>query len=374
MGWEAIDSWGGARAMQENGPPWETEGAARVPASPSDLVPPLPSTRCSWGYAEGGLLRLLGPVLMEPQHVHQQAAAAAQRAQQEAAAAAAQQQQEEEQQQQQVEEIPDVFLGPEQQVQQQQEEEEGRAAAADADGPRAARGPMLPPPEVLQSLREGTYTAPEPVIQEEQEEEEEDWSWLGELAGPAPPPELLLQGLEPGAAAAEVARVLGVVAASQAAAAAAAGPAAAGPDPYAVLGVERSTPSAAVKRRYWKLSLLVHPDKNGGSQDAQLAFQAVKRAAEQLAGERRRPLPSLPPRCRVRLRVWVHLFPLPSWFLEALQQKQPKNSGMDCSSVCLGGREGRGGGGGVQQARTWPQMRANGPLWMRRSRTRSFGP
>ena len=53
---------------------------------------------------------------------------------------------------------------------------------------------------------------------------------------------------------------------------------AAEPDPYEILGVDQHTPSADIRKRYWRLSLLVHPDKCSHS-GAQSAFQAVSKAA-----------------------------------------------------------------------------------------------
>ncbi|KAK7249761.1 dihydrokaempferol 4-reductase [Aureococcus anophagefferens] len=51
-----------------------------------------------------------------------------------------------------------------------------------------------------------------------------------------------------------------------------------GPGHYAVLGLRRSAPAAAVKQKYRQKALLVHPDKNP-SPDAQLAFGARARGA-----------------------------------------------------------------------------------------------
>lgn len=52
-------------------------------------------------------------------------------------------------------------------------------------------------------------------------------------------------------------------------------------DAYDVLGVAPETGAADVKKRYWRLSLLVHPDKCGHAR-AHDAFQAVSTAAKEL--------------------------------------------------------------------------------------------
>ena len=56
---------------------------------------------------------------------------------------------------------------------------------------------------------------------------------------------------------------------------------------YAVLGLRRSAPAAAVKQKYRQKALLVHPDKNP-SPDAQLAFDALREAHEILGDEAKR--------------------------------------------------------------------------------------
>lgn len=121
------------------------------------------------------------------------------------------------------------------------------------------------------------------------------------LVGPLPPQLLADAEAAPAdAREAEVQRILSVL--DKAAAAAAAGgpggrpgvtvgpPAAPGaaadgsgaaaPDPYEVLGVEDPAGISAgdMKKRYWKLSLLVHPDKCAHP-GAAAAFQALSKAA-----------------------------------------------------------------------------------------------
>ena len=52
-------------------------------------------------------------------------------------------------------------------------------------------------------------------------------------------------------------------------------------DAYAVLGVEPSASSAEIKKRYWRLSLLIHPDKCAHPR-ANDAFQAVSKVSKEL--------------------------------------------------------------------------------------------
>lgn len=53
------------------------------------------------------------------------------------------------------------------------------------------------------------------------------------------------------------------------------------PDPYTVLGVDADADTASVRKAYWRLSLLVHPDKCSHP-SAHEAFQAVSKAAKLL--------------------------------------------------------------------------------------------
>lgn len=52
-------------------------------------------------------------------------------------------------------------------------------------------------------------------------------------------------------------------------------------DPYAILGVDPTLSGREIKRQFWKLSLLVHPDKCLAP-DANKAFAALSHAAEEL--------------------------------------------------------------------------------------------
>eukprot|EP00775_Hariotina_reticulata_P013672 gene13672-13794_t len=106
------------------------------------------------------------------------------------------------------------------------------------------------------------------------------------LVGPPPPHMILEADAAPANARdAEVARVLQVLRSMDWEAAPAAGPqqpsAAPVPDPYAVLGVDQAADSASIRKSYWKLSLLVHPDKCSHPA-AQEVFTAVSKAAQLL--------------------------------------------------------------------------------------------
>eukprot|EP00887_Chlorella_sp_A99_P006302 scaffold3.g6302.t1 len=151
--------------------------------------------------------------------------------------------------------------------QQEQEEGEGQEPA-----PRRVAGPAMPPAELLAAAARMPYPESEPG--EEGEEEEEL------LVGP-PPPELAeeveLASMDERSS--EVARVMHVLAehAAKHAGAGAAELAESPPDAYDVLGVVHAAGAAEVKRRYWRLSLLIHPDKCDHPQ-AHNAFQAGGRA------------------------------------------------------------------------------------------------
>lgn len=52
-------------------------------------------------------------------------------------------------------------------------------------------------------------------------------------------------------------------------------------DAYGILGVDADAKAADIKKRYWRLSLLIHPDKCPHLR-ANDAFQAVSKAAKDL--------------------------------------------------------------------------------------------
>ncbi|KAF6266611.1 hypothetical protein COO60DRAFT_1456472 [Scenedesmus sp. NREL 46B-D3] len=120
---------------------------------------------------------------------------------------------------------------------------------------------------------------------------------LEPLVGPPPPDFVDEADAAPAdAREAQVVRVLRVLREAAAAAAggaarpaAAAGGDGAGPsmDPYAVLGVESTADSASIRKSYWRLSLLVHPDKCSHPA-AQEVFQAVSKAAQLLQDTQQR--------------------------------------------------------------------------------------
>ena len=53
------------------------------------------------------------------------------------------------------------------------------------------------------------------------------------------------------------------------------------PDAYALMGVDSSAAAGEIKRRYWRLSLTIHPDKCDHPRAAE-AFDAIARAAKDL--------------------------------------------------------------------------------------------
>jgi curved DNA-binding protein CbpA len=155
------------------------------------------------------------------------------------------------------------------------------AAAEPAPAPaHRVLGPAAPPPELLAAA------AAMPAAASESDGAAADDDDGGELVGP-PPPELEEEAAAASAddRSAEVARVLKALRAhAEAAAAGRLGPPGAPPppaDPAAVLGVPLEAPAREVKKRYWRLSLLIHPDKCDHPRAGE-AFQAVAAAAAEL--------------------------------------------------------------------------------------------
>ncbi|KAL0031255.1 hypothetical protein WJX77_011655 [Trebouxia sp. C0004] len=124
---------------------------------------------------------------------------------------------------------------------------------------RVAVGPAAPPPELLAAAAQLSW-----------EEDEED---VEDLIGPAPP-EMAeeLDGVAGDARVAEVARVIRLLSNL---------PAGQEADAYDVLGVEPSATSGEMKKRYWRLSLLIHPDKCAHPR-ANDAFQAISKVSKEL--------------------------------------------------------------------------------------------
>ncbi|KAK9803593.1 hypothetical protein WJX72_003080 [[Myrmecia] bisecta] len=146
------------------------------------------------------------------------------------------------------------------------------AAGSNAIGTgRRVAGPAMPPPEVLAAAAQ---VAAEMLAAEE--EEEEDF----ELVGP-PPPEMVQEVEDAGddERSVEVVRVLRLLEEGKRTPE--------GPDAYAVVGVEPTAKSGEIKKRYWRLSLLIHPDKCPHPR-ANEAFQAVSKAAKALQDQSRR--------------------------------------------------------------------------------------
>ncbi|KAI8476395.1 MAG: hypothetical protein J3K34DRAFT_516546 [Monoraphidium minutum] len=216
-----------------------------------------------------------------------------------AAAAVASEEEEEGQQQQQQQRAaagPERPGGDGQQRQDEEGEEEGRedegggGDAAAAAGARRVVGPAMPAPELLAAA--ATYKAEveagagwDAVNADGGESDDDD-----PLVGPPPPAFIEADAAAPAdAREAEVVRVLRVLSAAAAGrggggaappgGAAAGGSAAA--DPYDVLGVQPAAAAGEVRKVYWRLSLLVHPDKCGHAGAAE-AFQAVSQAAATL--------------------------------------------------------------------------------------------
>src|SRR2546423_11637630 len=70
------------------------------------------------------------------------------------------------------------------------------------------------------------------------------------------------------------------------------------PDPFVVLGVERSAPDAEVRTAYRRLVQLHHPDHNGGSAESTRRFEEVQEAYAQIRRLRAaggQPPPDAPP-------------------------------------------------------------------------------
>jgi len=59
-------------------------------------------------------------------------------------------------------------------------------------------------------------------------------------------------------------------------------------DPFRVLVLDTDATPDDIKNRYKKMSVLCHPDKNGGSDQAKQAFEAVKDAYAKLSDEKKR--------------------------------------------------------------------------------------
>src|ERR671917_1893250 len=59
-------------------------------------------------------------------------------------------------------------------------------------------------------------------------------------------------------------------------------------DFYAVLGVQRNASDEEVKKAYRKLAMTYHPDRNGGSKDAEERFKEITEAYDVLRDPQKR--------------------------------------------------------------------------------------
>ena len=165
-----------------------------------------------------------------------------------------------------------------------------------AAGPRRVLGPTMPPVEILQAaaaMMEVQETQRAEGLVQDDDDEDEDYSVIG-----PPPPEITIEidAASMDDRAAEVVRVLevlrrhdmdigggtaaaGALLSSSSLTAAGAAPSPAPPDAYLILGIDPGAPTKDIKKRYWKVSLLIHPDKCNHPQAA-VAFQAVAAAAQ----------------------------------------------------------------------------------------------
>ncbi|GIL65882.1 hypothetical protein Vafri_19522 [Volvox africanus] len=159
-------------------------------------------------------------------------------------------------------------------------------AAAGPTAPRRVAGPAMPPRELLEAA-----AAAAEALQATGPPQSDDSDDDGLLVGP-PPPELVeeLEAAPQDEREAEVVRIMKVLRDHNAAATGSkpqvqltAGPDAHGTtvDAYSVLGVSPSASAGDVKKRYMRLSLLIHPDKCSHPL-AHEAFQAVAASAKVL--------------------------------------------------------------------------------------------
>ncbi|KDD74320.1 hypothetical protein H632_c1403p0 [Helicosporidium sp. ATCC 50920] len=146
---------------------------------------------------------------------------------------------------------------------------------------RRVLGPAMPPPEVLEAAAQMPLPAKDDPASSDGD--------FTDLVGP-PPPEVaeMVANASASDAGSEVVRIVALLdrLESQKLASKSGAPSA---DPYAILGVDPTLSGREIKRQFWKLSLLVHPDKCLAP-DANKAFAALSHAAEELldATKRRR--------------------------------------------------------------------------------------
>src|SRR5918911_1253631 len=62
------------------------------------------------------------------------------------------------------------------------------------------------------------------------------------------------------------------------------------PDYYSVLGVARDASDDEIKRAYRKLAMTYHPDRNGGSKEAEERFKEITEAYDVLRDQQKRAM------------------------------------------------------------------------------------
>lgn len=167
------------------------------------------------------------------------------------------------------------------------------------DMPRQ-RGPAMPSAELLAAAQDAALE----MARAEADAAAEEAAL--ELIGP-PPPEIIAEADSEGMdlRTAEVKRICGVLAATQAFLALGSNPAL--PDAYQVLGLPHDVTSADVRKRYFKLSLTVHPDKCEHPR-AKDAFHAVDLATKLLRDEnQRKQLDAALEHCQLQKDAAAHM-------------------------------------------------------------------
>lgn len=176
-----------------------------------------------------------------------------------------------------------VDIAPQAQVLQQQQQQKPEQQI-DMRKQVTVKGPAMPPPEYLQAA-----AAQMQAILPEEEEQDDGKDEDHFMVGPPPPDYALDADAAPSDTRThEVVRILATLQEHSS------NQPSVGtvtnnnieelvslPDAYTILGISPDTGSSEIKKHYWKLSLLIHPDKCDHP-GANTAFQAVTQAAQQL--------------------------------------------------------------------------------------------